>query len=132
MVERLQTVLSRRSSAKRCITNIATRCGRVKGDGNARETVQDLRKNRVGALDKFRELDSQLLPLLEAAVVSDEPAGKRTVSEDIGMSETYITRADDVIFEANRYLEILLLHPPRRQQSPRRATRRGIKFLFVQ
>ena len=53
----------------------------------------------VGALDKFRELDSQLLPLLEAAVLSDEPAGKRT-------------RADEVIFEANRYIETPPAPPP--------------------
>ena len=37
--------------------------------------------------------------------MSDEPAGKRNVSEDIEMSETYITQAEDVIFEGNRYLE---------------------------
>ena len=54
-------VLSRRSSAKRRITNSATRFENVKGEGDSRETVHDLRKNMVGALDKFRELDSQLL-----------------------------------------------------------------------
>ena len=69
----------------------------MKGEGSVRETVQNFCKNMVGALDKFRELDSQLLPLLEAAEVSDEP-----VSEDIEMYETFITRAESVIFEANR------------------------------
>ena len=66
----------------------------------------------VGAPDKFRELHSQLLPLLEAAEVSDDPARKRAVSEDIMMSGTYITKAEDVIFEANRYPETHPAPPP--------------------
>ena len=64
--------------------------------------MQELPTNMVGALDKFRELGSQLLPLLKAAEVSDERAGKRTVSDDTEMSDTYVTRTEDVIFEANR------------------------------
>ena len=88
MAERMQTVLSRRSSEQRLITIIATRFERVKGEGD---------------LDKFREIDSSRC--LEAAEASDEPAWNRPVIEDIEMSEIYITRAEDVIFEANIYLE---------------------------
>ena len=58
MAERSLTVLLRRASAKRRITNIATRFEHLKGEGDACETVQDFRKNMVGALDKFHKLDS--------------------------------------------------------------------------
>ena len=41
------------------------------GRENTRQTVQGLQENTVGAPNKFRELDSQLLPLLRAAELSD-------------------------------------------------------------
>ena len=49
------------------------------GRENTRQTVQGLHENKVGAPNKFRELDSQLLSLLRAAKVNER---KRTVSED--------------------------------------------------
>ena len=44
--------------------------------------------------------------------MSDESAGNWTVSGDIEMSDIYITSAEDVIFEVNRYLETHLSPPP--------------------
>ena len=49
------------------------------------------------------------MPLLESAeanaLPTDKPATSRTVTEDIIDSEEYTTNAEDVIFEAGRYLE---------------------------
>ena len=61
------------------------------------------------ALETFRAIDDQLRPLLEAAEANDLPKDKpimsRTVSEDIINSAEYITSAEDMAFEAWRYIE---------------------------
>ena len=53
------------------------------------------------------------MPLLEAAeanaLPTDKPATSRTVNEDILDSEEYITTAEDMLFDAGRYVES---HPP--------------------
>ncbi len=67
MSERLQTVLVRRTTAKRRITNIASRFSRVLTDDKACQTVHDLRIDMRNALETFRAVDDQLRPLLEAA-----------------------------------------------------------------
>ena len=87
----------------------------------------------VGALDKFCKLDAQLFNC-STAEESDESAGKQTVSEDIDMSETYITMAEDVICEANCYLETHPAPPPP-AEPPAVATlsdSKGIRSLVVQ
>ena len=109
MSERLQTVLVRRTTAKRRITNITSRSSRVLTDDNACQTVHDLRIDMRNALEKFRAVDDQLRPLLEAAeanaLPTDKPIMSRTVSEDIINSAEYITSAEDMLFEACRYIE---------------------------
>ena len=113
MTERLQTIVTRRSTAKRRITNIANRFNKVKTDNNAHQTVKDLRADMRSALQAFCEVDQQLMPLLEAAeanaLPTDKPATSRTVNEDILDSEEYITTAEDMLFDAGRYVES---HPP--------------------
>ena len=78
MAECLRTVFSplvdEKKNNEHC-EPVRTREGRE----NSRQTVQGLDENTMGAPNKFRELDSQLLPLLRAAEVSER---KRTVSED--------------------------------------------------
>ena len=54
MSEQLQTVLVRRTTAKRRITNIASRFSRVLTDDNACQTVHDLRIDMRNALETFR------------------------------------------------------------------------------
>ena len=109
MSERLQTVLVRRTTAKRRITNIASRFSRVLTVDNACQTVHDLRIDMRNALETFRAVDDQLRPLLEAAeanaLPTDKPIMSRTVSEDIINSADYITSAEDMLFEACRYIE---------------------------
>ena len=109
MSERLQTVLVRRTTAKRRITNIASRFSRELTDDNACQTVHDLRIDMRNALETFRAVDDQLRPLLEAAeanaLPTDKPIMSRTVSEDIINSAEYITSAEDMLFEACRYIE---------------------------
>ena len=109
MSERLQTVLVRRTTAKRRITNITSRFSRVLTDDNACQTVHDLRIDMRNALETFRAVDDQLRPLLEAAeanaLPTDKPIMSRTVSEDIINSAEYITSAEDMLFEACRYIE---------------------------
>ena len=110
MPERLQTVLVRRTTAKRRITNIASRFSRVLTYDNACQTVHDLRIDMRNALETFRAVDDQLRPLLEAAeanaLPTDKPIMSRTVSEDIINSAEYITSAEDMLFEACRYIGI--------------------------
>ena len=72
MSERLQTVLVRRTTAKRRITNSASSFSRA--------------------------FEANALP-------SDKPIMSRTVSEDIINSAEYITSAEDMLFEACRYIE---------------------------
>ena len=109
MSERLHTVLVRRTTAKRRITNIASRFSRVLTDDNACQTVHDLRIDMRNALETFRAVDNQLRPLLEAAeanaLPTDTPIMSRTVSEDIINSAEYITSAQDMLFEACGYIE---------------------------
>ena len=110
MSERLQTVLVRRTTAKRRITNIAAnRFSRVLTDDNACQTLHDLRIDMRNALETFRAVYDQLRPLLEAAeanaLPTDKPTMSRTVSEDIINSAEYITSAEDMLFEACRYVE---------------------------
>ena len=87
MSERLQTVLVRRTTAKRRITNNASRVSRVSTEDNACQTVHDLRTDMRNALETFRAVDDLLRPLLEAAeanaLPTDKPIMSRTVSEDI-------------------------------------------------
>ena len=96
--ERLQTVLVRRTTAKRRITNIEYRFSIVVTDDNAHQTVQDLRADMRNALETFRAGDDQLRPMLEAAdanaLPTDKPIISRTVSEDIIDSDEYITSAE--------------------------------------
>ena len=109
MSQRLQTVLVRRTAAKRRITNIASRFARVSTEDNACQTVHDLRTDMRNALETFRAVDDLLRPLLEAAeanaLPTDKPIMYRTVSEDIINSDEYTTRAEDMLFEACRYIE---------------------------
>ena len=109
MSERLQPVLIRRTTAKRRITNMASRFSRVLTDDNACQTVHDLRIDMRNTLETFRAVDDQLRPLLEAAeanaLPTDKPIMSRTVSEDIINSAEYITSAEDMLFEACRYIE---------------------------
>ena len=115
MTERLQTIVTRRSTAKRRITNVANRFHKVKTDNNAHQTVKDLRADMRSALHAFCEVDQQLAPLLEAAeanaLPTDKPATSRTVSKDILDSEEYITTAEDMLCEAGRYAECHPLQP---------------------
>ena len=76
MSERLQTVLVRRTTAKRRITNIVSRFSGVATDDNAHQTVQDLRIDMRNALETFRAVDDQLRPLLEAAEANALPTEK--------------------------------------------------------
>ncbi|KAI0230415.1 hypothetical protein LSAT2_019254, partial [Lamellibrachia satsuma] len=83
-----------------------------------------LHENMVEALYKFCELDSHLLPLLEATEVSEAPAGRRTdkdteeidtyitKAEDTDETDAYITKAEDTIFETSRYMEAHPASPP--------------------
>ena len=109
MSERLQTVLLRRTTAKRRITNSASRFSRVSTEDNACQTVHDLRTDMRNALETFRAVDDLLRPLLEAAeanaLPTDKPIMSRTVSEDIINFAEYITSAEDMLFEACRYIE---------------------------
>lgn len=109
MSERIQTTFSRRTSAKRRITHIAKQFDQGKGDVSARQTVANLREDVVGALDNVRLINIQLLPLLDTAEVNgtDRPTSS-TVSGDIADSDEYVTKAEDIIFEASRYHEIHL------------------------
>ena len=113
--ERLQTIFMRRTTAKRRITNVVNRFNKVKNEENARQTVTDLRSDMRNALVIFQDIDCQLSPLLEAAeanaLPTDKPATSCTVTEDIIDSEEYTTNAEDVIFEAGRYLENHPAHP---------------------
>ena len=76
MSERLQTVLVRRTTAKRRITNIASRFSRVSTEDNACQTVHDLRTDMRNALETFRAVDDLLRPLLEAAEANALPTDK--------------------------------------------------------
>ena len=109
MSERLQTVLVCRTTAKRRITNIVSRFSRVVTNDKAHQTVHDLRTDMRNALETFRAVDDQLRPLLKAAeanaLPTDKPIISRTVSEDIIDSDEYITSAEDMLFEACRYIE---------------------------
>ena len=109
MSERLQTVLVRRTTVKRRITNIASRFSRVSTEDNSCQTVHDLRTDMRNALETFRAVDDLLRPLLESAeanaLPTDKPIMSRTVSEDIINSAKYITSAEDMLFESCRYIE---------------------------
>ena len=71
--------------------------------------VHDLRTDMRNALETFRAVDDLFGPLLEAAeanaLPTDKPIMSRTVSEDIINSAEYITSAEDMLFEACRYIE---------------------------
>ena len=67
MSERLQSVLVRCTTAKRCITNIVSRFSRVLTDDNACQMEHDLRTDMRNALETFRVVDDPLRSLLEAA-----------------------------------------------------------------
>ena len=103
--KRLHTVLVRRTTAKRRITNIASRFSRVLTDDNACQTVHDLRIDMRNALETFRAVDDQLKlrPLLEAAEANALPTDKPIMSRTV--SAEYITSAEDMLFEACRYIE---------------------------
>ena len=73
MSERLQTVFVRRTTAKRRITNIASRFSRVLTDDNAYQTVHDLRIDMRNALETFPAVDDQLRSLSEAAEANALP-----------------------------------------------------------
>ena len=96
MSERLQTVLVRRTTAKRRITNIASRFSMVLTDDNACQTVHDLWIDMRNALETFRAVDDQLRPLLEAAeanaLPTDKPIMSRTVTS-LHFTKALATRA---------------------------------------
>ena len=97
------------TTTKRRITNITRRFSRVLTDDNACQTVRDLRTDMRNASETFRTVDDQLRPLLEAAeanaLPTDKPIMSHTVREDIINYAEYITRAEDLLFEACRYIE---------------------------
>ena len=76
MSERLQTVLVRRTTAKRRKTNSSTRFARVSTEDNACQTVHDLGTDMRNALETFRADDDPSRTLLEAAEANALPTDK--------------------------------------------------------
>ena len=62
-----QTIFSRRTAAKRKITNICKRFDQIKHVNDANQTVHDLRQNMTVTLARFQELDEKCISILEAA-----------------------------------------------------------------
>ena len=97
MSECEQTNFSRRTVAKRKITNICKRFAQIKHVNDANQTVQDLRHNMTVALARFQELDEKCISFLEAAETDQREMTltTRSISEDIAASEEYVTAADE-------------------------------------
>ena len=114
MSECEQTNFSRRTVAKRKITNICKRFEQIKHVNDANQTVHDLRQSMTVALARFQELDDKCISSLEAAETDQREMTltKRSISEDIAASEEYVTAADEFIFETGRYIEMNPIIPP--------------------
>ena len=114
MSECEQTNFSRRTVAKRKITNICKRFAHIKHVNGANQTVHDLRQNMTVALSRFQELDEKCISFLEAAETDQREMTltTRSISEDIAASEEYVTAADEFMFETGRYIEMNPIIPP--------------------
>ena len=114
MSECEQTNFSRRTVAKRKITNICKRFEQIKHVNDANQTVHDLRQSMTVALARFQELDDKCISSLEAAETDQREMTltKRSISEDIAASEEYVTAADEFMFETGRYIEMNPIIPP--------------------
>ena len=108
MSECAQTIFSRRTAAKRKITNICKRFDQIKHVNDANQTVNDLRQNMTVTLACFQELDEKCISILETAESGQREMTltKRSISEDIAASEEYVTAADEFMFETGRYIEM--------------------------
>ena len=108
MSECAQTIFSRRTAAKRKITNICKRFDQIKHVNDANQTVHDLRQNMTVTLACFQELDEKCISILETAESGQREMTltKRSISEDIAASEEYVTAADEFMFETGRYIEM--------------------------
>ena len=108
MSECAQTIFSRRTAAKRKITNICKRFDQIKHVNDANQTVHDLRQNMTVTLARFQELDEKCISIIEAAESGQREMTltKRSISEDIAASEEYVTAAAEFMFETGRYIEM--------------------------
>ena len=114
MSECEQTNFSRRTVAKRKITNICKRFEQIKHVNDTNQTVHDLRQNMTVALARLQELDDKCISSLEAAENDQREMTltKRSISEDIAASEEYVTAADEFMFETGRYIDMNPIIPP--------------------
>ena len=113
MSECAQTIFSRRTAAKRKITNICKCFDQIKHVNDANQTVKYLRQNITVTLARFQELYEKCISIIEAAETSQREMTltKRSISEDIAASEEYITAADEFMFETGRYIEMNPIPP---------------------
>ena len=111
MSKRLQTSFSQRSSAKGRITRIANRFMAIGGETDARESVITLRNDMNAALQKFVEIDEQFIRELNAEEESEHPITSRTAAEYVADADEYLIKAEEMLFEASRYMDRRVVAP---------------------
>ena len=77
----------------------------IGGETDARESVITLRNDMNAALQKFVEIDEQFIRELNAEEESEHPITSRTSAEYVADADEYLIKAEEMLFEASRYMD---------------------------